>query len=532
MNLESAFFIFEKEKRIVMKKYILLFLLFFIGKNAFAQNLPPIIQNLTATTDFSNNTITLSFDLEDQENSDVEITLRASSDGGETFAVFNTEATGDVGFPISVGTGKEIVWTPSNFSPPYQIELSADDLQIVDIQALVNQVDSNRLSNDLTNLEGVRHRITGATHLQNVKNIIESHFENEGLEIESYEWEADNYTAKNIIGKIKGKSDAPSVYIIDGHYDTVDDSPGADDNATAVAGVMEAARILSKYGFDHTIKFIGFDLEEEGLVGSLNYVGSSVANGEPLSGVVNLEMIGYYDDAPNTQMFPALFESAFPDAHALLEADSFRGNFITNVGFVSFTALQDSFQSIANEYVPELKVINLTATNFTDLQNQALLRSDHASFWFLNRPAIMLTDGAEFRNPNYHSENDLKETLDMEFMSNVVKAAIATIARLGGIRNCTTARVDIASSVDELNCDFNIFPNPTRDFLRVEFGDCEWRNFEVEFFDVNGVSVLWEKIMSPPGNNFTVSLESLSEGIYFMKVSVEGKTWSEKIIKR
>ena len=92
----------------MMKKQTLLLILLFFGKIASAQNLPPTIQNLIATTNLSNNTITLSFDLADQENNDVEITLRASSDGGETYAVFNAEATGDLGFPISPGSGKEI----------------------------------------------------------------------------------------------------------------------------------------------------------------------------------------------------------------------------------------------------------------------------------------------------------------------------------------------------------------------------------------------------------------------------------------
>lgn len=513
-----------------MKKILLLVSLFFLGKNVLvAQNAAPTILNLTSSTDFSNNTITLTYDLEDLENDDVEISFFVSSDGGETFSNLSAEASGDIGFPIQVGIGKTVTWVAPNLNTNYQIELMADDMQPVDIQALVDQVDTNRLFNDLANLEGVRDHANGFPHLEDSRNLLEQHFENHGLQMIEDEWEVNGFNAKNIIGKIRGKSDAPMVYILDGHYDTVNDSPGADDNASAIAGVMEAVRILSNYGFEHEVKFIGFDLEEEDLLGSLHYVGENLIT-ENLGGVINLEMIGYYDNAPNTQIFPSVFEAAFPDAFALLQADSFRGNFIVNAGYTPFVALQDSFYNIASTYVPELKIINLVATNFSDLPNQALLRSDHAAFWFLNRPAIMLTDGADFRNPFYHTMNDTKETLNMEFMGNVVKAAIATIAELAEIRNSTTAKVEVTSNTNSLNCDFQIFPNPTNDILKLNFAECGLNDFQVKIFDRRGVLVFEKKYANTQNDFITIDLQEMERGIYFLKMEEGEKVLSQKIL--
>ncbi len=508
----------------------LLFLLFLFGKNINAQNAAPTISNLIASTNLSNNTITLTYDLEDIENDDVEITMLVSIDGGVTFADPIMNVSGDIGFPITPGVGKLITWNAMNLSLDYTIKLVADDLQIIDIQTIVDQVDSNRIWDDLTALEGIRHRTAGLTHLENTQMMIEQNFIDHNLDVEIQELAITGYVGKNIIGKHHGKSESPDVYIIDGHYDSVSNSPGADDNATAVAGVLEAVRILSNYNFEHTIKFIGFDLEEFNLTGSISYVSTSTSTQEPVKGVVNLEMIGYYDDTPFSQSFPTIFQNAFPDANVLLEADSFRGNFIINAGYTGLTELQDSFYAAAQDYVPDLKVINLIATNFADLPNQALLRSDHAPFWFAGRPAIMLTDGAEFRNPYYHTPNDVKENLNLNFMTNVVKASIATIANLANVRNCTSAEVDILASTNELNCDFNIFPNPVSNELKLNLTDCGLENIGVEVYDLRGVMVLEKNNQQLNSGFITINLHELKTGIYFLKIKDGERFLSKKII--
>ena len=512
-----------------MKNLTLLLFLFFISININAQNQAPLISNLTADVDYSNNTITLTYDLEDNENDAVEIILQASDNEGQTYAINTSAATGDLGFPINIGTGKQIIWQAPSPVANYKIRLIADDLQPVDIQAIVDQVDSSFLWTDLSFMEGIRHRIAGIDLLKDTRDLLDHRFTDYGLETYHHEVDLNGYLGQNIIGDLYGKTEKEKVIIIDGHYDSIDHSPGADDNATAVAGVLEAARILSNYGFEKTLRFIGFDLEEEGLVGSSGYVVNGIPAYETVEGVINLEMIGYYDNTPNSQTFPPAFANIFPDVQALLEADSFRGNFITNVSLAPMTAIGDAFHATANTYVPDLKVIDIK--NPSGLLIPDLWRSDHAPFWGANLPALMITDGANFRNPNYHSLADTKETLDIDFFTNVVKAAVGTMAELAGIRNCTSATVDILSNTEELNCGIDIFPNPVEEFIQLSLGDCTDKNLSVQLYDVSGFLILEKNISTQNSDFLTINTHPLSSGLYFLKIETkDGRFLTKKII--
>ncbi|MFT5384263.1 MAG: hypothetical protein ACI81W_001663, partial [Saprospiraceae bacterium] len=388
-----------------MKQVLLFLSSMFLSILVFSQNQTPEISNLQVLVD-SPNQMTVSYDLADTENDDLEITFRVSSDGGETFTVNTSAATGDLGFPLSPGVGKTITWdfsTEIQIGGNYKVMLVADDLQAVDIQSIVDQVDSNRLLTDLQFIEGIRHRNVGATHLQEVKDLINDHFISHDLETEILAFSWNGYNAENIVGRKRGLIAETETYIIDGHFDTVIQSPGADDNGSAIAGVMEALRVLAPYQFGKTIKFIGFDLEEEGLVGSREYVDNGgIKNYETINGVFNFEMIGYYDDSPNSQTLPFGFDQLFPDAYNAVAGDEFRGNFITNIGIYNHPGLSDAFENAATTYVPDLRVISVLAPEGWAFITPDLGRSDHAAFWLQAMPALMLTDGSNFRNPNYH----------------------------------------------------------------------------------------------------------------------------------
>ncbi|MDX1686253.1 MAG: M28 family peptidase, partial [Saprospiraceae bacterium] len=348
-----------------MRHLLLLLYLLLTTAASFSQNQPPVIDNIDINFNAADQ-MTITYDLQDAENDDAEISLRVSDDNGKTYTINTSGATGDIGYPVLPGNGKVIQWNYSgqiDMDGNYKLMLVADDRQPVDIQALVDGVDSTRLRNDLEVIEGVRHRTTGATHLENVKALIADRFDMYGLEDESVSWDRGGYDAKNIIGTKRGLSDQAEIYIIDGHFDTVDDSPGADDNGSAVAGVLEAARILAPYHFDKTIKFIGFDLEEAGLVGSNHFVNvDGLKAYETVGGVFNLEMIGYFNNTPNSQTFPFGFEQIYPQVYDTVRRDSFRGNFITNVGIETHPDLNQAFEDAATQYVPDLKVISLLAT--------------------------------------------------------------------------------------------------------------------------------------------------------------------------
>jgi hypothetical protein len=516
-------------------RFILLFclLLPYLG---FAQNELPQISNLIATLDTENNLLTISYDVDDAEGDSLEISLEVS-DGQNPVYLLNTEnATGDIGYPILSGTGKTINWSYTGLienGGEHTIRLVANDRYEIDIQEIVDQVDSNRLRSDLEFICGVRHRITGAAHLEEVKDSIEQLFLAQGLIASRQAFNLGSYEAHNIIGLKTGTTESENVYIIDAHFDTVDDAPGADDNGSGVAGFMEALRVLSPYNFKKSIKFIGFDLEEEGLIGSNRYVNSGgIPDYENTEGVLNFEMIGYYDDAPNTQILPSGFEILFPAAAAELEADDYRGNFLSNVAKTASLPLHDAFAEAADTYVPDLKIISLVAPDA--FVPPDLLRSDHAYFWGADIQALMLTDGANFRNMNYHTPDDEFNTLNFNFMTNVVKAAVATLAELADVEHSTTSETAVnlpTKTFEALDCEVAIYQNAEQN-ITLQFNHCNQQPDLIEIYAINGQRIFQQRMGQFSQNYLEINSKQLPSGLYLVKLSQRNHLHTEKVFIR
>ena len=489
----------------------------------FAQNLPPTLSNVQ--TELNGVVLTVSYDLEDAEGDPVVVTFRAGESGTPGLDFDTGNATGDVGPAITPGAGKQIQWDLSAYIsllPYFRLMLVADDLQPVDIQAIVDQVDSTRLYGDLVFLEGIRHRTAGAAHLEETKNLIFNQFLENNLEpyLQSFDYGA--YGAANIIGRQTGTENETSVYILGGHFDSRNNSPGADDNASAVAGTLEAMRVLSGYRFKKTIRYIGFDLEEESLIGSKRYVLEGILPGETIAGMLDFEMIGYYSESENSQTFPAGFNQLYPALYSEVAAEGFRGNFITNVGEINNSVpLMDAFGNAAASYVPALKVKSFAAPAAWQTLTPDLGRSDHAPFWVAGIPALMLTDGAEYRNLNYHTPNDTLGSLNFTFMTNVVKGAVATLAELAEIQHATIweENVELPVATSEVaGCDFKISPNPSDSILRLEWGDCAPGTMDVRLTDLHGRIHFSKKIQADRGGFFNVNVSGLGRGVYFLKM--------------
>ena len=515
-----------------MNKFI--FTLFFLLGSTllFAQNQVPTITNVQVAL-AGNNILTIQYDLNDAEGDASEVTFRAAAKGNLTLDYNTGNATGDLGPGIAPGPGKQIEWNFSAYAtaqPDFRLQLIAEDFQPLDMATILAGVDSTRLFGDLIFLEGIRHRTAGPDHLQEVKEFIEFHFEENNV-FEGYQpFTYGNYQAHNVLGRIIGMENENSVYILGGHFDTVDDSPGADDNASAVAGMLEAMRILSKYSFKKSIRFIGFDLEEVGLNGSMKYVESGIKPGENVEGMIDFEMIGYYTEEPNTQSVPSGFNLLFPDAIAKLEADEYRGNFILNVGGSFSTSLANAYENIATQYVPDLKVLTLQPGIFIP----DLSRSDHASFWAKGIPAIMLTDGAEYRNPYYHTPNDTMGTLNFTFMHNVVQGAVATLAGLADIQHAGSWWMDtqfFTPTVEVAGCEWIISPNPAREYLNLSWGHCQVQEVSVQLSDQTG-RVVRKAVISPAqeGNQHAIDVHELERGVYFLQLTGKEGSRTEKIV--
>ncbi len=491
-----------------------------------AQNQPPQISNLQASGKTGSSEITITYDLSDAEGDDVEINVLVSGNGGETFLIPVENISGDIGFPVSPGTEKEIIWN-YDLNPDvtaYRLKLVADDRREVDIQEIVDQVDSNRLKASLQSIAGERHRTTDPDHLAAVKDSLTNRFEAYGLQTERQAFDyGTGYTAHNINGRLQGQKREQITYIVDAHFDAVPNSPGADDNGSGVAGVMEAARILSEYHFDHSIRFIGFDLEEAGLVGSNRYVyEGGIKSYDSVSGVFNFEMIGYYSDQPNSQNFPFGFEILFPEAYAQAEADTFQGDFITNVANVESEELKTSFDSAAARYVPELEVISLSVQG-NGGSTPDLRRSDHANFWDAGYQALMLTDGANFRNSNYHQPTDEVGTIDFDFMRKVVQATVGAICEKAGIQHSSIVVTEIETQTscdcpNATNPNLELFPNPTQSTVQIHTDAFE-QEVQIRMMDMHGRMLMEDKRRSSPSGTWEIDLRSITPGLYFLEVT-------------
>jgi Peptidase family M28 len=521
-----------------MKRMLKYLSFIWISQTCFSQNKIPVIENLSTTVNWATNALTITYDVADTENDALEIALQFSADNGKIFAINPfLNPTGDIGFPVNAGTNKTIncdLSSLANINGTFMLRLIADDKQAIDIQTLVNQVDSNRLKGDMDFVEGIRHRTAGATHLQETRDSILHLFENLGIYSNIQSFTYGTTQGKNIIGTFPGVTNPDNVIIVDGHYDSVATSPGADDNASGTIGMMEIARILGQYPSKKSMRFIGFDLEEAGLVGSIRYVTTGIPANETIEAVFNLEMIGYFSNLPNTQELPVGFNLLFPDATAAVILDEYRGNFINNIGNITSQSLLNHFKASATQYVPDLKVINLLVSGNSEIAPD-LRRSDHAPFWDSDRKALMITDGSEYRNNNYHLPGDLSSKLNFNFLTNVVKATLASMATLAEIQHAdweTTTFNHTVGLSNIFDCNWSIRSNiEVNDEIYIKSGGCLEDNSTLEIYEEKGALVLSQEVQLSNEFETTIRLDKpMEKGVYFVRINTEKGVFSHKIM--
>jgi len=229
-------------------------------------------------------------------------------------------------------------------------------------------------------------------------------------------------SSANVIARLEGAETPQQIFVLGAHFDSVAGSPGADDNASGVAGMLEIARVLAEVHPESSVEFVGFALEELGLIGSAQYAQQASAAGVDIIGMISLEMIGYTCFTPGCQF-------AFNDIPGCLDIEPAGvnvGTFIAGLGNTASAPLVARFVEAATTYVPSLFVVSGQVAG-TGLCFPDTRRSDHAPFWDEGYRALMLGDTANFRNPYYHTPNDTSNTLDFGFARLVTQAALATV---------------------------------------------------------------------------------------------------------
>jgi Zn-dependent M28 family amino/carboxypeptidase len=261
-----------------------------------------------------------------------------------------------------------------------------------------------------------------AGNLSRAADFIEQEFSSLGMKVESQAYGTYSSRVRNLIAEKRGHDDSKPVILIGAHYDTVVNTPGADDNASGVAGLLELARLLRDYPNDRTIQFVAFTLEEPPYfytpkMGSRVYAKRLKLDRLRLQLMISLEMIGYGGkDLKQSYPFPLM---------RTLGHYPRKGDFIGIVGNLRTRGMVGVVKR-AMQRACSIGVESLSAPGFLP----PLYLSDHSSFWKCGYRALMITDTAFQRNPNYHQPGDTEDTLNYEFLAETVKGVYSAIVAL------------------------------------------------------------------------------------------------------
>jgi len=262
---------------------------------------------------------------------------------------------------------------------------------------------AERLRHHVLALEGVRHPIAAPERHRAARDYVAQQLAAVGLAVELVPFSFRRRTYHNVVGVVPGRDPHCPRLVVGAHFDSTAHTPGADDNASGVAALLECARLVAGRRPSAGVEFVGLDLEELQTVTGRYRVGSHAlarakrARGDDLAGALILEMVGYRDPAPGAQR-----------------------------------ELLDRFVVGARAAAPELPLVPYRARLRGWLVPLTRL-SDNASFWDARYPSLMLTDTAFLRNPHYHRHSDTSATLDYGFM------ALVTEATAGGVLQVTDA---------------------------------------------------------------------------------------------
>ena len=256
------------------------------------------------------------------------------------------------------------------------------------------------------NLNAARFYIASTLGLNNI-----------GYRADEQVYEVDERKFANVEAELPGARWPEQIIIVGAHYDSVATSPGADDNASGVAAMLVLADAFAGNPQGRTIRFVGFTNEEPPWfqtndMGSMRYAERCQMRGETITAMIAIESVGYFSDKPNSQRYPPDIAGQYPTT----------GNFVAIVANLESAPLGEfvhaSFQDMPAEFGAFPAI------------TPGIGWSDHWSFWRNGYPAIMITDTAPYRNPNYHQAGDTLDTLDLNRLAKTAEAMEAAIRRL------------------------------------------------------------------------------------------------------
>jgi Zn-dependent M28 family amino/carboxypeptidase len=258
-------------------------------------------------------------------------------------------------------------------------------------------------------------------NLDRAATYIRGEFERAGerLRVSEQSFEVEGKTYHNVLAQFG--PDTRERIVVGAHYDVAGAIPGADDNASGVAGLIELAYLLNKAALPLRVELVAYTLEEPPYftteqMGSAVHAASLKRQGVAVRVMVSLEMIGYFTDAPDSQRFPLPVLALFYPS---------QGNFIAVVGKLDQGLIVRRVKR-AMRKASSLPVHSINAPSWIP----GVDWSDHRSYWKAGYPAVMITDTAFYRNDHYHTAGDRPETLDYQHMAMVVQGLYAAVLAL------------------------------------------------------------------------------------------------------
>ena len=375
------------------------------------------------------------------------------------------------------------------------------------IQEMVASVSITRIDSRVQRLQDFVTRYSDQDSCLAAAHWIKSQFESFGIDSVYFHVWSPQYHP-NVVAVLPGAEHPEKIVIIGGHYDSVTSEhtfcPGADDNASGTAAVLECAQILSQYEFDYTVVLIAFCGEELGLLGSEYYATEAAARGDDILGMVAVDMIGYV--APNDQIDLDIIDNA------------------------SSTWMRDRVMAVGTLYVPELSIVHGTLTGGS---------SDHASFWRHGYDAIMFFEDSNQYFKLIHTFWDVIGTgyISPTLAERSVKTAVAFIADLAGPLPPATAVLPGEAVPSALTLEQN-FPNPFNPETTIRFAvPAPAALVTLEVYNVAGRLVVslvdGEKIIGPRAVRWDGKDRNgrdVPTGVYVYRLSSGKESLSRKLV--
>lgn len=252
---------------------------------------------------------------------------------------------------------------------------------------------------------------------------IETEFRQAGYTVERQQYQIDGKPFSNLIVEIPGTKHPDEIVVIGAHYDSIYDSPAANDNGSGVAATLALARRFAEVPSDRTLRFVAFVNEEPPFfqteqMGSLVYAKRCRQREENIVVAISLETIGYYSDEAGSQQYPPPLNLWYPS----------QGNFI---GFVGNIDSGDRVREAVGTFRDRTQFPSEGAALPSDLPGVGW--SDHWSFWQQGYQALMVTDTAPFRYPYYHTIEDTPDKIDYNRFARVVDGLVPVVAEFVGV---------------------------------------------------------------------------------------------------